>query len=210
MMFFEPRKGHELPHDPFRAIVAPRPIGWASSLSKDGIVNLAPYSFFNGVSNFPPMVMIVSEGIKDSITNIEATGEFVINLATESLAQKLNETSRAHGPEINEFEPAGLTPVASQMVKPPRVKESPAALECKVTKMIPLPDLQGDTAERLMAVAEVVGIYIDEDYLTDGHFDMIAAGTIARCGYWDYARVTELFSMPRPDLPQHSDYVKKN
>jgi flavin reductase (DIM6/NTAB) family NADH-FMN oxidoreductase RutF len=208
-MFFEPRTGHSLPHDPFRAIVAPRPIGWASSLSTDGIVNLAPYSFFNGVSNYPPMVMLASEGIKDSITNIEATGEFVVNLATESLARKMNETSRAHAAEINEFEPAGLTPAPCRLVRPPRVEESPAALECKVTRMVPLPDLQGDTGNRLMAIAEVVGIHIDEKYLKEGLFDMVAAGTIARCGYWDYARVTELFHMPRPDLPEHEAYVGK-
>ncbi|MEC9343577.1 MAG: flavin reductase family protein [Pseudomonadota bacterium] len=209
-MFFEPRKGHDLPHDPFRAIVAPRPIGWATSLSADGIVNLAPYSFFNGVSNYPPMVMISSEGIKDSITNIRDTGEFVVNLATEALAQRMNETSRAHPAHVDEFEPAGLTPAPCRLVRPPRVKESPAALECKVTSIVPLPDLDGDPGERLMAVGEVVGIHIDESCLKDGLFDMVAAGTIARCGYWDYARVTELFQMPRPDLAEHKSYVRKD
>lgn len=202
-MFFEPRSGHSLPHDPFRAIVAPRPIGWISSLSEDGRVNLAPYSFFNAVAGRPPMVMFASEGIKDSIQNVRATGEFVVNLATRPLADRMNETSRAHDSEINEFEPAGLTPVASVLVKPPRVAESPAALECKVTQIVPLHDLNGDAGERLMAIAEVVGIHINEEFLRDGLFDMAAAQTIARCGYWDYTEVAELFRMPRPDLTDH-------
>jgi flavin reductase (DIM6/NTAB) family NADH-FMN oxidoreductase RutF len=199
-MFFKPREGHGLPHDPFRAIVAPRPIGWVSTLSTGGVGNLAPYSFFNAVAGRPPMVMLSSEGIKDSITNIRDTGEFVINLATLDLAQRMNETSRDHAAEINEFETAGLTPVPSRLVVPPRVAESPAALECKVTQMVPLRDLNGDPGERLMAIGEVVGIFIDPDFLTDGKFDMVKAGTIARCGYWDYQVTTALFDMPKPDF----------
>ncbi|WP_417683756.1 flavin reductase family protein [Roseibium sp.] len=202
-MFFEPRSGHPLPHDPFRAIVAPRPIGWISSISKDGVVNLAPYSFFNAIAGNPPMVMFASEGIKDSIRNVEASREFVVNLATKSLAERMNETSRAHPAEVNEFEVAGLTMTESRLVKAPRVAETPAALECKVTEILPLKDLNGDAGERVMAIAEVVGIHIDEAYLTDGLFDMVKAGTIARCGYWDYQLTTELFNMPRPDLPNH-------
>lgn len=202
-MFFEPRSGHDLPHDPFRAIVAPRPIGWISSLSKEGMVNLAPYSFFNAVAGKPPMVMFASEGIKDSITNVQATGEFVVNLATLSLAERMNETSRAHDAHINEFEVAGLTMVPSEMIAPPRVAETPAALECKVTQILPLADLNGDAGERMMAIAEVVGIHINEDYLTDGLFDMVRAGSLARCGYWDYQTTTALFRMPRPDLADH-------
>jgi flavin reductase (DIM6/NTAB) family NADH-FMN oxidoreductase RutF len=202
-MFFEPRAGHSLPHDPFRAIVAPRPIGWISSISAEGKVNLAPYSFFNAVAGSPPMVLFASEGIKDSIQNVEATGEFVANLATRPLAKRMNETARAHAPDVDEFAVAGLTPAPSALVRPPRVAESPAALECKVTQMVPLKDLSGDSGERLMAIAEVVGIHIDEAYLKDGLFDMVAAQTIARCGYWDYAPATELFHMPRPDLIDH-------
>jgi len=197
-MFFEPRLGHGLPHDPFRAIAAPRPIGWVSTLSKEGILNLAPYSFFNAVAGQPPMVMISSEGIKDSIRNIDATREFVINLATLPLAKKMNETSRDLSPEINEFELAGLTAVPSKLVRPPRVGESPAALECKVTEILPLKDLSGNPGERVMAIAEVVGIFINESYLTEGAFDMVKAQTLARCGYWDYQVTTELFRMPRP------------
>jgi flavin reductase (DIM6/NTAB) family NADH-FMN oxidoreductase RutF len=202
-MFFEPRHGHKLPHDPFRAIVAPRPIGWISSLSTDGVINLAPYSFFNAIAGRPPLVMFASEGVKDSITNVQATGEFVVNLATRSLAERMNETSRAHGEGVDEFVPAGLTPAPSMLVKPPRVAESPAALECRVTMITPIPDLTGNTGDRLMAIGEVVGIYIDENYLTNGLFDMVKAGTIARCGYWEYSQVTEVFNMPRPDLAHH-------
>ncbi|MBL1422575.1 MAG: flavin reductase family protein [Alphaproteobacteria bacterium] len=198
-MFFEPRAGHNLPHDPFRAIVAPRPIGWISSISETGIVNLAPYSFFNAIAGTPPMVMFASEGIKDSITNVMATREFTVNLATKPLADRLNESARAHGAEINEFEVAGLTPIPCNFVKAPRVKESPAALECKVTEILPLKDLNGDPGDRVMAIAEVVGIHIDDSCLTDGLFDMVSARTIARCGYWDYQETTELFNMPRPD-----------
>ncbi|MFT6676928.1 MAG: flavin reductase (DIM6/NTAB) family NADH-FMN oxidoreductase RutF [Sulfitobacter sp.] len=199
-MFFKPSEGHGLPHDPFRAIVAPRPIGWVSTLSKNGQVNLAPYSFFNAIAGKPPMVMISSEGIKDSITNIRDTGEFVVNLATLVLAEKMNETSRDHGADINEFEPAGLTPIQSRLVAPPRVAESPAALECRVTQMVALPDLKGDPGERLMAIGEVVGIYINDSALTNGLFDMVKAGSLARCGYWDYQVTTDLFDMPKPDF----------
>lgn len=200
-MFYEPRNGHGLPHDPFRAIVAPRPIGWISTISAEGVVNLAPYSFFNAVAGRPPMVMFASEGIKDTIRNVQATGEFVVNLATLSLARKMNETSIAVAPEVNEFNLAGLTPLPSRMVRAPRVAESPAALECRVTEILPLRDLAGDAGERMMAVGEVVGIHIDPAALTDGGFDMVKAGTLARCGYWDYQVTTDLFRMPRPDLP---------
>lgn len=197
-MFFEPRDGHGLPHDPFRSIVAPRPIGWISSISADGVVNLAPYSFFSAVAANPPMVMFSSGGIKDSIRNVEETREFVANVVTKPMAEAMNETSRDLPPEINEFESAGVTSAPSKLVAPPRVAESPAALECKVTQIIPLTDLNGDAGPRKMAIAEVVGIHINDACLKDGMFDMVAAQTIARCGYWDFLEATELFSMPRP------------
>ena len=198
-MFYEPAEGHGLPHDPFRAIVAPRPIGWVSTLSKDGVPNLAPYSFFNAVAGRPPMVALSSEGIKDSISNIRDTGAFVINLVTRALAERMNETSRDHPSDVDEFRAAGLTAAPSRLVAPPRVAESPAALECRVTAMVPLDDLDGDPGERLMALGQVVGIHIDDAALTDGKFDMVKAGTLARCGYWDYLVATELFDMPKPD-----------
>lgn len=200
-MFYEPKDGHGLPHDPFRAIVAPRPIGWISSIAGDGTVNLAPYSFFNAVAGHPPMVAFASEGLKDSARNIQETREFVVNLAVRALAGQMNETSRAVDAEVDEFETSGLTPVASRLVRPPRVAESPAALECKVTHILDLTDLAGRSNDRWLTIGEVVGIHIDERVIRDGRFDMVAAGTIARCGYWDYTQVTEIFAMPRPDLP---------
>lgn len=197
-MFYEPKDGHGLPHDPFRAIVAPRPIGWISSIGADGTVNLAPYSFFNAVAGRPPMVTFASEGLKDSARNIQETREFVVNLAVRALAEPMNETSRAVDPHVDEFVTSGLTPVPSRLVRPPRVGESPAALECKVTHIVELTDLRGESNDRWLTIGEVVGIHIDERVIVDGHFDMVAAGTIARCGYWDYTQVTEIFSMPRP------------
>jgi flavin reductase (DIM6/NTAB) family NADH-FMN oxidoreductase RutF len=201
-MFYEPRNGHGLSHDPFRAIVAPRPIGWITSIGADGNVNLAPYSFFNGVSNFPPMVAFCSEGYKDSIKNIEETREFVANLATLPLKDGMNETSRAVDREINEFETSGLKAAPSNLVKPPRVADTPAALECKVTEIFDLKDLDGKTSEHWLVVGQVVGVHLDERCITaDGLFDIVAAQTIARCGYWDYTQVTSTFRMRRPDAP---------
>jgi flavin reductase (DIM6/NTAB) family NADH-FMN oxidoreductase RutF len=200
-MFYEPKDGHGLKHNPFLAIVAPRPIGWISSVDADGRVNLAPYSFFNGISNRPPMVMFSSEGLKDSARNIGATMEFVANLATRPLAERMNETSRAHPREVSEFEPAGLTPAPSRLVRPPRVAESPVALECKAVTVMPVRDLSGDPGDRWMTIGEVVGVHIDERCIVDGQFDMVTAQTIARCGYWEYTQVTSLFEMVRPDPP---------
>lgn len=199
-MFYRPELGHGLPHDPFRAIVSPRPIGWISSVSTAGVVNLAPYSFFNAIAGHPPLVMFSSEGIKDSITNVMETREFVVNMATLPLAERMNETSRAHDTAINEFEVAGLTPIACEIVAAPRVAESPAALECKVTDIVPVKDIKGDTGDRVMAIAQVVGIHLDENFLRDGLFDNVAAQTIARCGYWEYQVSSKVFNMPRPDL----------
>ncbi|MEO9296842.1 flavin reductase family protein [Devosia alba] len=198
-MFYRPEAGHGLPHDPFRAIVSPRPIGWISSISNAGLVNLAPYSFFNALSGQPPLLMFSSEGIKDSITNAMETGEFVVNMATRPLAAQLNETSRAHAAGINEFDVTGLTPAPCEIVAAPRVAESPASLECKVTDIVPVKDLNGDVGDRVMAIAQVVGIHINEAFLRDGQFDNVAAQTIARCGYWEYQVSSEMFSMPRPD-----------
>lgn len=198
-MFYEPRTGHGLPHDPFKAIVAPRPIGWISSVDAEGRVNLAPYSFFNGISSRPPMVMFASEGYKDSIRNIEQTGEFVASLATLAQAEQMNETSRAHPRGVSEFGPAGLDAVASTLVAPPRVGGAPAALECRVTEILQPKDLNGETGERYLTLAEIVGVYIDDACLRDGIFDTAAAKAIARCGYRDYAVVDAMFEMIRPE-----------
>lgn len=199
-MFYEPAKrNHGLPHDPFKAIVAPRPIGWISSVSKSGDVNLAPYSFFNGVATFPPMVMFSSEGRKDSVENISETMEFVCSLATWDLRDAMNRTSEAVARGVNEFELAGLTAAPSQLVKPPRVAESPCALECKATDIVRMKGADGSPRDNYVVFGEVVGIHIDERYIKNGILDASALKPIARLGYRDYAVVTELFQMTRPD-----------
>lgn len=199
-MFYEPAKrNHGLPHDPFKAIVAPRPIGWISSAGKSGNVNLAPYSFFNGVSTFPPMVMFSSEGRKDSVENISETMEFVCNLATWDLRDAMNRTSEAVARDVNEFDLAGLTAARSMLVKPPRVAESPCALECKATDIVRMKGPDGSPRDNYVVFGEVVGIHIDEQYIRNGILDASAMKPIARLGYRDYAVVTELFQMTRPD-----------
>ena len=147
-MFYEPRSGHGLPHDPFKAIVAPRPIGWISTVDEQGRHNLAPYSFFNAISSKPPMVAFSSEGMKDSVRNAMATREFVCNLATAALAEGMNQSSASVPPEINEFELARLATAPCRLVRPLRVAESPAALECKVTDIVHLRDIAGQETSR--------------------------------------------------------------
>ncbi|WP_442577405.1 flavin reductase family protein [Mesorhizobium sp. ASY16-5R] len=196
-MFYEPSNGHGLPHDPFKAIVAPRPIGWISTLSKAGQVNLAPYSFFNAFSSRPYLVWFSSEGNKDSATFAQETGEFVANLVGRDLAEHMNRTSVNAPRGVNEFDYARLKPAPSRLVKPPRVAGAPAALECKVTEVIHPRTLDG-VSDVSVVVGQVVGVFIDDAYLTDGMFDTAKAGNVARLGYLDYARVDETFSMRRP------------
>lgn len=197
--FYEPSRGHGLPHDPFKAIVAPRPIGWISTLAPNGIVNLAPYSFYNALCDKPPVVGFSSSGRKDSIRNIEATGEFVANFAGKTLAQAMNQTSAEVGPEVDEMVLAGLTPAPSRIVKPPRVAGSPAALECKLLQIVQLRDLDGNLLEQYLALGQVVGVHIANTYLKDGIFDLVAAHPIMRSGYVaDYAEIGETFQMRRP------------
>ncbi|RDE07687.1 flavin reductase family protein [Pelagibacterium lacus] len=198
---YDPDQGHRLPHDPLKAIIAPRPIGWMSSVDAEGRVNLAPYSFFNIFCAAPPILIFGSEGRKDSLNNIAATGEFVFNLATRRLAEAMNQTSGVYGPEIDEFEMAGLEKAASDRVAPPRVADTPAAMECKLLEIKPLVDLDGNTLKRELVIGQVVRVHIDPDYLTDGLFDIVKAGSIARCGYrGDYAEVSSLFDMRRPKV----------
>lgn len=202
MHFYEPATGHGLPHDPFKAIVAPRPVGWISTLSADGRPNLAPYSFFNAVDDTPPMVAFSSSGAKHSVENAEATGEFVCNLATRTLAEAMNATSAVVPEEVDEFTLAGLEPAPSRIVAPPRVAASPAALECRLLQVIDLVDLDGVSTGNRLAIGQVVGVHIDRAYLRDGLFDTAAAGAIARAGYRDeYFEATPetLFRMLRPD-----------
>jgi len=197
-MFYEPSKGHGLPHDPFKAIVAPRPIGWISSLSADGSVNLAPYSFFNALGTHPHLVMFSSEGRKDSVSFAAETNEFVANLVSRNLAEKMNASAVDAPRGVSEFDYAGLTPVPSRLVAPPRVGEAVAALECKVTEILEPKGLDGRPAGNVIVFGEVVGVHIDEAMLTDGLFDIVKAGTVARLGYMDYTSVSETFQMRRP------------
>lgn len=197
-MFYEPANGHGLPHDPFKAIVAPRPIGWISSIGRDGALNLAPYSFFNMFSTHPHLVWFSSEGVKDSVTFADETREFVVNLVTRDLVEKVNESSIDAPRGLSEFELAGLTPAPSLRVSPPRVAEAHAALECKVTEIVQPKGLDGSIAGVTVVIGECIGVHIDDAVLTDGLFDIVKAGTTARLGYRDYATVTETFELVRP------------
>lgn len=203
-MFYEPKeRNHGLPHDPYKSCVIPRPIGWISTLSRDGVPNLAPYSFYNAISGTPPMVMFSSIGHKDSQTNCEETGEFVVNMATWDLRDRVNQTSIAFGPEVDEMAAVGLEPAPSRIVSAPRVAASPIALECKYWKTVELPTLD-ETSRHGMVIGEVVGVHISEEVLTDGLIDIAKLRPIARLGYMDYCVVDETFSMPRPKISKDS------
>jgi flavin reductase (DIM6/NTAB) family NADH-FMN oxidoreductase RutF len=197
--FYEPSKGHCLAHDPFKAIVAPRPIGWISTRDGEGRTNLAPYSFFNAVCDRPPMVMFSSSGWKDTVANIQAVGEFVCNLVTRPLADKMNCTSAALPHGVDEFEFAGLAAAPSRIVKPPRVAEAPAALECKLVQIMQLHGADGSALDQYLTIGEVVGVHIDCAYLKAGLFDLLATHPIQRAGYAaDYTEATIGFQMARP------------
>lgn len=197
-MFYEPSKGHGLPHDPSKAIVAPRPIGWISTIDKAGKINLAPYSFFNAFSTRPFLVWFSSEGEKDSATFAEETGEFVANLVSRELAQKMNRTAVDAPRGISEFGYADLAMAPSRLVAPPRVAAAPAALECRVTEILRPKGLDGTQASAVVVAGEVIGVHIDDAYLKDCMFDIVTAGNVSRLGYMDYASVDEIFSMRRP------------
>lgn len=197
--FYEPAHGHGLAHDPFKAIVAPRPIGWISSVDGQGRVNLAPYSFFNAICDSPPMVMFSSSGWKHSVSNIKATGEFVCNLATRALAEKMNLTSATLPDGASEFDFAGLKAAASRLVAPPRVADAPAALECRLVESIQLHDVAGAKLDQYVTIGQVVGVHIDRAYLKDGLFDLLATHPIQRAGYAaDYTEASIGFQMARP------------
>jgi flavin reductase (DIM6/NTAB) family NADH-FMN oxidoreductase RutF len=198
-LFYEPSKGHSLPHDPFKAIVAPRPIGWISTCDREGRVNLAPYSFFNAVCDRPPMVMFSSSGWKDTVANIKATGEFVCNLVTRRLAEEMNQTSASLPHGVDEFEFAKLAAAPSRIVMPPRVADSPAALECKLAQIIQLHGADGSALDQYLTIGEVVGVHIDRAYLREGLFDLLATHPVQRAGYAaDYTEATIGFKMERP------------
>ncbi len=197
-MFYEPRSGHGLPHDPFKAIIAPRPIGWISTVDAQGRPNLAPYSFFNAVHSNPPMLAFTSESMKHSAANAIASGEFVFNLCTRALFDAMNISSGDQPAGESEFEAAGLAMAASRIVKAPRVAVSPASLECRVVSSMQLQDVDAKPVQGWLIIGQVVGVHIAEEYIRDGRFDTAAAQPIARCGYRDYATVTELFEAMRP------------
>jgi flavin reductase (DIM6/NTAB) family NADH-FMN oxidoreductase RutF len=197
--FYETARGHGLPHDPFKAIVAPRPIGWISTVNREGQVNLAPYSFFNAVCGAPPIIAFSSEGYKDSVRNAEETGEFVANFVTKPLAEQMNRTSAPVAPETDEMTLAGLEAAPSRLVAPPRVAAAPAALECKLLRVIRLQTIEGKTLDTYLVLGQVVGVHIDPRFLVDGIFDLLAAQPIMRAGYQaDYVQADGLFKMVRP------------
>ncbi len=203
-MFYEPaRASHGLAVDPFKSLVVPRPIGWITSLDPEGQVNLAPFSFFNAVAEEPHMVLFAPNGrkpdrhIKDSRSNIEATGEFVCNLATWELREAMNATSAVLPAGTDEMAAAGLTPAPSRLVRPPRVAESPAHLECRLWKVVDLPSHDPEEPNCIV-IGEVVGIHIADRLIKNGRVDTVAARPIARLGYSEYAVVDGKFSMRRP------------
>ena len=198
---YQPRFGHGLPHDPFNAIVGPRPIGWISTRSASGVNNLAPYSFFNAFNYVPPIIGFASIGYKDTLRNIEETGEFVWNLTTRALAEAMNQSCAAVGPGVSEFALAGITPLASTVVAPPRVAESPVTFECKRTQILQLQGADGAQVHTWLVLGEVVAVHIDQALLKDGVYDTAAAGHVLRGGGpADYFTVgpEQLFRMHRP------------
>ena len=198
---YQPRQGHGLPHDPFNAIVGPRPIGWISTRSASGVNNLAPYSFFNAFNYVPPLIGFASIGHKDTLRNIEETGEFVWNLSTRALAEAMNQSCAAVAPQVSEFDLAGLTPLASTVVVPPRVAESPVTFECKRTQILQLQGADGAQVDTWLVLGEVVAVHIDLALLKDGIYDTAAAGHVLRGGGpADYFTVgpEQLFRMYRP------------
>ena len=203
MLFYEPRHRDKtvLPHDPFKAIIAPRPIGWVTTLSSEGCVNLAPYSFFNAFADRPPIIAFSSQGYKDSVTFVEQTGEFVWNMPTWKLRDAMNLTSAPLPQGESEADYAGIAMAPSRLVDPPRVKDSPAALECKLVEVKRLADRHGTSLDYWLVLGEVVGVHLDLDYIKDGVLDMSAMAPIARCGYGDYVVADKVFQLSRPTKP---------
>ena len=201
MLFYEPTKRDRsvLPHDPFKALIAPRPIGWVSTMGHNGDVNLAPYSFFNAIADRPPMLAFSSIGVKDSVTFAQETREFVWNMPTYALREAMNATSGTFPRGENEFLVAGLDMAPGVLVKVPRVAASPCAMECKVTDVMRLKTKEGGDADNWLVIGEVVGVHLDPGFIKDGVVQITEIAPIARCGYLaDYAVLDELFQMTRP------------
>ena len=200
-MFYRPEDGHGLPHNPFNAIVTPRPIGWISTRDADGVRNLAPYSFFNAVAYVPPQVMFAStgtkpdqDGTKDSVANIRATGEFCVNIVSAALKDAMNASSATLPAESDEFEAAGLTAVPCETIGCDRVAESPANLECRLTQIVTL-----EGKSNFVVFGEVTGIHMRDDCLKNGRFDITTYRPLSRLGYRDYTVIRDLFELARPD-----------
>lgn len=198
MHFYEPRLGHRLPHDPFNALVAPRPIGWVSTAAPDGTLNLAPYSFFNAFCYTPPLIGFSSTSRKHSVRNVESGGEFVWNLATRPLLERMNQTSTSS--DVDEFALAGLTPAPSRVVSVPRVAEARVAMECRVSQVVELTAADGTPSGAVMVFGEVVGVHIDEELLPGGVYDTAAADPVLRGGGPSvYFTLGERLDLRRPD-----------
>jgi flavin reductase (DIM6/NTAB) family NADH-FMN oxidoreductase RutF len=201
-MYYDPRRNdHGLPRNPMLALVVPRPIGWISTVSRSGVVNLAPYSFFNLVSGSPPFVMFSSKPRKDSQANAEETGEFVCNLATYDLREVVNASSTEWGSAISEPERIGLGMAPCRAVKPPRVARSPVALECKYFKTVELVSSDGTRNASSVVLGEVVGVHIEDSVIVNGLVDVTRMQPLARLGYMDFCAVNELFAIQRPAVP---------
>jgi flavin reductase (DIM6/NTAB) family NADH-FMN oxidoreductase RutF len=201
MHFYEPRLGHGLAHDPFNAIVGPRPIGWISTRDAQGRLNLAPYSFFNAFNYTPPIIGFASIGAKDTLHNVRETGEFVWNLATRPLAEAMNASCAAVPHDVNEFELAGLATAPSRLVGAPRVAASPVSFECRVTQIVQLQGADGTAVDTWLTLGEVVAVHISNALLTNGVYDTAAAGHVLRGGgAADYFTIgpDQVFRMARP------------
>jgi flavin reductase (DIM6/NTAB) family NADH-FMN oxidoreductase RutF len=199
--FYQPAEGHGLKHNPFNAIVAPRPIGWVSTQGADGSVNLAPYSFFNAFNYTPPIIGFSSNTAKDTLRNCRETGEFVWNLVTREIAGQMNQTSAMLPYGEDEFTRAGLTKAPSRLITPPRVAEARVQFECKVADIIQLKSHTGVLAQSWLVLGEVVGVHIDVSLLKDGVFDTFNANIVIRGGGPSaYAEITpeSRFDMDRP------------
>jgi flavin reductase (DIM6/NTAB) family NADH-FMN oxidoreductase RutF len=200
MFYTTAQNEHGLPHDPFKALIAPRPIGWISTQSPRGELNLAPYSYFNAVSDQPKLVMFSSQGPKDSATFAEESGAFAASFVSANLTEQMNITSVSAPRGVNEFELAGLTPVPCELVPAMRVKEAYASIECRVTQIV-RPQTISKPTNTIIVFGEVVGIHIDEAILTDGMIDIAKAQPVARMGYMDFTVVRDVFQMFRPRWP---------
>ena len=200
-MFYRPEEGHGLPHNPFNALIAPRPIAWVSTRDSEGVANLAPYSFFNGTAYVPPQIMFASTGAKpdqdntkDTLANIRATGVFCINIVEEAMKDAMNVSTTGFDKDVDEFERAGLTAAPCDTIECPRLDGAPASLECKVTQIVQLPG-----AANYVVHGEVIGIHLRDNCIVDGRFDVSTFRPLARLGYRDYSVVDNLFELKRPD-----------